>query len=40
MKTLIAALTFLALLSAPTFAGPGEYYNVSPASPEFSGNGN
>jgi hypothetical protein len=40
MKTLIAALAFIALLSAPTFAAPGEYYNVSPSSSQFGDNGN
>jgi len=43
MKALIAALALVTLMSATSFAGPGPdgiYYNQSPASSNFSGNGN
>jgi hypothetical protein len=40
MKALITALALITLIAAPSFAGPIEFTNVSPATAEFSGNGN
>jgi hypothetical protein len=42
MKALIAALALITLMSASSFAGPGNdavYHNQSPASPAFGSNG-